>query len=127
MSLLQDEVKRALGDNPLSVEAEGAAVERARMVLELNESQKPSLWDILNKHDERQRALILTLKAENAVLEAQLKWCQQELLKQAQQGCVNVLNAALAGIETQQRPLRRQAGLESRRRNQGEEDGVRHD
>jgi hypothetical protein len=69
------------------------------MVLELNESQKPSLWDILNKHDERQRALILTLKAENAVLEAQLKWCQQELLKQAQQGSVNVLNAALTGIE----------------------------
>jgi hypothetical protein len=45
----------------------------------------------------------LTLKAENAVLEAQLKWCQQELLKQAQQGCVNVLNAALAGIELAKR------------------------
>ena len=99
MSLLQNEVARTLGDNPFSVEAEGAAVERAKMVLELQEAQKPSLWDILNKHDERQRALILTLKAENAVLEAQLKWCQQELLKQAQQGSVNVLNAALAGIE----------------------------
>jgi hypothetical protein len=34
MSLLETEVKRALGDNPLSVEAEGAAVERAKMVLE---------------------------------------------------------------------------------------------
>jgi hypothetical protein len=103
VSLLQNEVARALGDNPLSVEAEGAAVERAKLVLECQEAQKPSLWDILNKHDERQRALILTLKAENAVLEAQIKWCQQELLKQAQQGSVNVLNAALAGIELAKR------------------------
>ncbi len=103
MSLLQDEVKRALGDNPMSTEAEAAAVERARMVLDLTQAQKPTLWDILNNHDTRQRAEILRLKAENAVLSAQLSWCQQELLRAAQQGSVNVLNATLAGIELAKR------------------------